>query len=368
MRQDFKALRELFPALGRVVWLNWATSAPGATPVLEAMRSALAEWEDGAFSWRRWEADAELTRPLFAQVVGGEANCIALMTSLSHAAATVANSLPPGRVVVGAREFRSNLFPWLALARRGFDVFVVPARDEQVGSRAIARAVDERTVLVAVTEVQSSDGFRVDLEPIADRCRSVGARLFVNLTQSVGALRFDIARSGADFVAAHGYKWLLCPRGATWLWVRPDRRAELEPLDPSWKTPPDPHSDYYGGPYEAAPSGRGLDSSIAWLPWTGARAALELVCSLDAGAVESRCLGLAGEFRTQMTRRGFDVVSQELPSQVVAVRVPDPRALDVRLAERGVVAAVRDAYLRIGFHAFNDESDLGAALDAIDAA
>jgi hypothetical protein len=42
-------------------------------------------------------------------------SCVALMGSFAEAAATVATCLPPGRVVVGAEEYRSNLFPWLAL-------------------------------------------------------------------------------------------------------------------------------------------------------------------------------------------------------------------------------------------------------------
>src|SRR5919106_7020171 len=112
---DVQGFRAEFPALERLVWLNTATIAPGARPVLEAMRAALGEWEDGSASWQSWEADAYATRERFARLIGARAEDVALMTYLAEAAATVAGSLPPGRVVVGEREFRSNLFPWLAL-------------------------------------------------------------------------------------------------------------------------------------------------------------------------------------------------------------------------------------------------------------
>ena len=57
---------------------------------------------------------------------------------------------------------------------------------------------------MAVTEVQSSNGFRVRLPDLAARCREVGSRLFVDLAQSVGALRFDARASGADFAIPTG--------------------------------------------------------------------------------------------------------------------------------------------------------------------
>lgn len=91
----------------------------------------------------------------------------------------------------------------------------------------------------------------------------MGARLFVNLTQSLGALRFDPAEVRPDYFATHGYKWLLCPRGAAWLVTRPDRVDELEPLAPSWKSTAPPHG-YFGGPADLAPDAGRCDASPAW--------------------------------------------------------------------------------------------------------
>ena len=369
-RTPVSQLRSLFPALARVTYLNTATTAPGAAPVVEALRRAQDAWASARFDWGGWEADAEATRALFARLVGGRAEEVALVTSLAEAAASVAASLSPGRVVVGAREFRSNLFPWLALARRGFEIVEIPASDGVVSTEAFCSALRPGTVLAAVSEVQSSNGFRVRLSQIGARCREIGARLFVDVSQSLGVLRFDAADAGADYVGAHGYKWLLAPRGASWLWVRSERVPELRPLAPSWKSVESPFADFYGGPIEPllASSARRLDASLAWFSWVGARAALSLVTSLDGEAVERRCLGLAASFRSAAAERGLVPAPVEIPSQTVALTVPDPETLRAQLSERGIVAAVRGSSLRLGFHAFNDESDVAAALAALDAA
>ena len=364
MTDALTRFRVLFPALERWVWLNTPTVPPAARPVLNALHRVEAEWEAGEFSWQAWEAEAEATREQFAHLVGAADGTVALASSMAECAATVAASLPPGKVVVGEREFRSNLAPWLALRRRGFDVTEVPARDGVVGTEDLAGTIDDATLLVAVSEVQSSNGFRVRLADLAERCREHDARLFVNATQSLGALRLDVESLGVDYVACHGYKWLLAPRGAAWLYVRPDRLDELLPLAPNWHSVPDPYEDYYG---EAAlaEDARKLDVSWAWFSFVGARAALDLHLSLDRAAVEERCLGLAAAFREEASRRGFDLVPEDAPSQIIGVRVPDADAVRARMKERRVLAAVRGGFLRLGFHAFNNESDVGAALQTL---
>jgi selenocysteine lyase/cysteine desulfurase len=277
----------------------------------------------------------------------------------------VASSLPAGRMVVGEHEFRSNLWPWLALESRGCEVACVPGAEGVVTTDAYLEAITPTTELVAISAVQSSNGHRVDLARIAERVKEVDARLFVNATQLLGAFTWDLHDVDPDYLAAHGYKWMLGPRGAAWLYVRSDRLDELRPLAPNWKSAPDPYASYYGGPVDLASDASKLDASLAWFSWVGAKAALELLLSLDRHAVERRCLQLAAAFRSGATERGFSVTPQELPSQIVALRIDDPVALQSRLQERSVVASVRGGGLRLGFHAFNDESDVEAGLDAL---
>jgi selenocysteine lyase/cysteine desulfurase len=356
---DFRAL---FPALERVTYLNTATAAPAATPVLAALRRVQDEWASGEFSWQAWEQEGEATRELFARLVGGRTEHVSLLGSVSEGAATVAASLEPGKVLVGSREFQSNLFPWLALRRRGFDVVEVPATDDVVRTESFLDAIDDETVLVAVSEVQSANGFRVRLGELAEAAHGVGARLFVDAIQSLGALRWT---AGADHVAVHGYKWLIGPRGAAWMWTSPEHLADMQPLVPSWKTVPEPYADYYGGPWKLPDHGRRIDTSLSWFSWAGVRAALETLAQLDTEEAEARCLSLSAGFREEAAARGFSLTPEDAPSHIVALRAPDPEALRERLLDHKVVGAVRDGSLRVGFHAFNDDRDVKAVLEAL---
>ncbi|HEX6261217.1 MAG TPA: aminotransferase class V-fold PLP-dependent enzyme [Actinomycetota bacterium] len=365
---DLSEFRAQFPALTDHTWLNTATAPPAARPVAEELRRVQREWETGEFAWTDWESEAYATRPLFARLIGADPDEVALASSVSYAAATVAASLSPRRIVVGAREFRSNYFPWVALADRGFEIVEVPVNAEGVVTTdALLEGVTEGA-LVAVSEVQSSNGYRIDLPRLTRETQAQGGRVFVDLCQSLGCLRVDAGALGVDYAAVHGYKWMLGPRGAGWLYVRRDHVDECRPITPGWKSPEDPYAEYYGGPLEYAKTARKLDVSLAWFSWPGARAALELLLSLDAEAVEQRALELAQAFREGAAERGYDVCVEETPSQIVGMEVPDVEALQHRLREQRVVAAVRGGFLRIGFHGFNDEGDVERGLAALDRA
>jgi selenocysteine lyase/cysteine desulfurase len=359
--------RDQFPVLRERVWLDTSAAAPAATPVVQALRAALDEWENGSWSWVEWESRGYATRAQMAELIGAPETSIALATSLSQAAAIVAHSLPPGRVVVGEGEFRSNLFPWLQLQRHGYDVVEVPESHGVPSTEALLDAISPGTGLVAVSEVLTATGSRIDLEAVCNRAREVGARSFVNLTQSLGVLGFDIARADADYVAVHGYKWLLCPRGCAWLYVRPDRLADLEPLAPSWKSSADPYREYFGGPLDYASETRRLDASLSQLPWIGANAALRMLLELDVGEVEQQALRLADAFRAGAAERGLPPIEVVRPSHIVVVEVEveDPDAVSRGLLEQHVAASVRGNRLRVGFHGFNDTDDVHAVLTAL---
>jgi selenocysteine lyase/cysteine desulfurase len=333
---------------GRVAgYLDSATYGLPPSSTLAALERATIGWRDWE-DWHRWEGDGEACRELFARVVGGESQDVALVPAVSVAAGIVAASLPiePGdNVVCYEHEFHSALFPWLGLETKGVEVRLRPLD-------RLADAVDDRTAIVAVSSVQSADGQVADLAAL----KATGARLFVDGTQSVGALPIDL--DGIDYLAVAAYKWLLCPRGLGFLVVSRSRLAEIEPWLAGWKSRPDPYAGYYGPPRELTPDARRLDVSLPWLVAAGARPSLELLASLGAGRIAEHDLALARRFCTGC----------ELPdpvSPIVQVPVDDTDAAVARLRRAGVKCAPRAGSLRFSFHLYNEEADVDLALSAM---
>ncbi len=328
-------------------YLDTATYGLPPRATLGALERAVAgwrEWED----WHRWEEDGEACRALFGRLVGAHPEDVALLPALSAAAGIVAASLPAGpgdNVVLYEEEFHSALLPWMPLESRGVELRFRPLD-------RLAEGVDERTAIVAVSSVQSADGQAADLAAL----RATGVRLFVDGTQSIGALPIDL--DGIDYLGAAAYKWLCCPRGLCFFYVRRERLAEIEPWLAGWKSTVDPYERYYGPSRELTEDARRLDTSLPWFVAAGARPSLELLAGLGANRIGEHDLALARAFAETLGLL-------EPSSPIVQLRVADAELALAELERAGVRCAGRAGALRISFHLYNTEEDVARALEAV---
>lgn len=357
--------RSYWRGLDRAPWFNTPSIAPLATPVADALAEAIDGWGAAEFSIEDWEGEMQACRELIAGRLQRPPESVSLVGSLAEAATIVAGSVTRGRLVVSAEDYRSNLFPWLALSDRGVKVVEVAPRDGMVQDEDLIQAIDSDTTLVAFSAVTSWDGHRRDCRAITEAAHAAGARVFANLTQSEGVLRSDFGDTPPEYVAGHAYKWLLSPRGTGYLSVRADSLEHLAPLIPSWRTPSDPYAEYFGGPIEMAADASRLDSPPVWLSWIGARAGLELVGRLDAAATEEHCIALASECHAALTDLGFEPMASTI-SHIVSARTEDAAAYAAALVRDGVMVAANHDRFRVGFHAFNTHDDLARLVAALE--
>lgn len=362
MSVSAEAFRAAFPALRSRVWFDTPASPPLADPVRHRLSDVLADWSAGTFDLPHWEGAAPRVRISFARWLGIDQDRVAVIGSVAEGVASVARGLPPGRVVVGANEYRSNLLVWLMLDPERNEVVRVPARAGGLQSEDLAAAVNDDTVLLAVSEVLASDGIRQNIPMLRAATTAVGARLLVDATQSLGVLAPTL---DADHVIAHGYKWLLCPRGAAFLVSRRERLPELLPAMPSWKTRRE--EGYYGGELNLALDASRCDTTPAWLSWLGAEASIELLASVSGPEVEAHCVGLSSAAGDGARELGYEIISPAgaTGSHILAVSVPDPDQMRTSFDQHAIHAAVYPDHFRAGFHYFNDDSDVAVLLAAL---
>jgi selenocysteine lyase/cysteine desulfurase len=325
------------------LYLNTASYGLPPTPAWEELQAVLTDWRGGRTSWEGWGDATEAARASFARLVGVPAEWIAVGANTSSMVGLVAASLPDGaRVVSTEPEFTSLLWPFLAQGR-GIEVECVP-----VGR--LAAAVDERTDVVAVSVVQSSDGELADLDAVIDAATANDARLVVDATQACGWLPLDASR--IDVLACSAYKWLCSPRGTAFMSVRPELRDELTPIAAGWYAGEDPHSSYYGPPLRLAKDARRFDLSPAWFPWIATAPTLELLLEIGIETIHDHNLRLANRFREglNLPPGNSAIVSAELPEA------------EQRLEGTRVMAAARAGLLRTSWHIYNKDEDVDELL------
>jgi len=328
-------------------YLNSASLGVPPLATVAALHDVHERWARGRLSPPDFDEAVARSRVAWARLTNVDPATVATGATASGLVGLVAAAVPDGaRVVTAAGEFTSVTFPFAAHADRGVTVDELPLED----LTSFSGAAD----VIAVSAAQSADGRLVDLPAVLAAAERAGARVLLDTTQSCGWLPLDC--SAVDYVVCAAYKWLLCPRGASFLAVRPDRLDGLRPLAAGWYAGDDRWSSIYGLPLRLAPDARRLDTSPAWFSWAGAVVSLELLAGLDVEAVRAHNVGLADAL---LERLG-------LPAQGSAIVTLDAGGgASERLAAAGIRTAIRAGRVRASFHLYNDLADVDLAAETL---
>ena len=325
---------------------------------------------------------SENTRGNFARLVNARADDIAIIPSVSYGLATAAANLAirPGQHILCLEDqFPSNVYVWRRLAGdNGASVRMIPRaaalrNGHADWTPAILAAMDDKTAIVALPHCQWTDGALIDLETVGRQARASGAALVVDITQSGGALPFDVKRVRPDFMVCATYKWLLGPYSLGFLYAAPAYH-EGRALEENWIARADSEDfarlvDYKDG-YQ--PGARRFDmgerSNFHLMPM--ANAALEQI--LDWG-VEAIAATLAAK-TASLARRAESLGLKSAPPErraghYLGLRPAGgfPPDLLQELAADQVYVSIRGSAMRVTPHLYNtaaDEDRLMAALAA----
>jgi cysteine desulfurase/selenocysteine lyase len=325
------------------------------------------DWSESGLDHVRGEAAAETARTSVAALIGADRSEIALIASVSAAAGLVAaqfGSANSGQnVVIGEREYRSNHFPWRMLAGKGYDVRQVPFRNGGLEPDDIARHADRGTQLVAFSGVQTASGHRSDVRAISALARAVGALVFVDGSQMVGAMPVAAELEDIDVLATSDHKFLMnAGRGVGYCYLSSEMQDRFVPVTAGWKARREPFASFFGPDMDLSTTASRFDNSISWLAAIGDEAALSVFDTFGAEAIFRRNAQLADLLRSTLTEIGREPVDLPIANRSTIVSVPlgdaDPGELLGQLKERGILCSARDGNLRLAIHFYNHEDDI----------
>ncbi|UNS96334.1 aminotransferase class V-fold PLP-dependent enzyme [Streptomyces tubbatahanensis] len=336
-----------------VCYLNTASHGLLPARTVAAVTQAATQMATGHIDQPAYYAEADAARAAFARLVGTAPDRVAAGSAVSTHVGLIAASLPPGaRVLAPENEFSSVVNPFTV--REDVHLRTVPLE-------ALADAVDDTTTLVALSAVQSVDGRIADLPAVREAARAAGARVMLDVTQAAGWL--PLSADDYDYVVCGAYKWLLCPRGTSFLVV--SRQAQeagaLRPLHAGWVAGASPWDDCYGPIARLAPHARAYEQPVPFLSYVGAARSLALIEELGGPeAIGAHDRALAARFRAEVAE--LDGGYAPVPGDSAVVAVPGLGHAAERLAAEGVSLSVREGNLRAGFHLYNTEEDVDRLL------
>ena len=372
---DVRDARSLFPATVDTTYFNTAAVGLASTALADAYHRYIDEWTETGPEYVRGEAAGDHARALVAALIGADASDVALIASVSAAAGLVAAQLGAAttgqNVVIGEREYSSNHYPWRQLANKGYDVRQVPFRTGGLEPDDVAARVDGGTAVVAFSGVQSSTGHRSDIRAISAIARDVGAVVFVDGTQLVGALPVgEEVLDAVDVLATPDHKFLMnAGRGLGYCYLSPEIQQRFTPINAGWKAGRVPFESFFGPTMELSATASRFDNSISWLAAIGNEAALSVFDTFGRGEIHRRNRELADLLRASLSDVGWIPVDLPEVNRSSIVSVPlaeaEPAQVVAELKRRGIVCAARDGNLRLAVHFYNHEDDVQHVTSAL---
>jgi selenocysteine lyase/cysteine desulfurase len=361
--------RYLFEVPEGIAYLNCAYMGPQLRSAREIGERAVGRksrpWE---ITPRDFFGEVEESRDLFARLVGGEAEGVAILPSVSYGIAVAANNVAVRegqKILLLEYQFPSNVYPWRELAaERKAEIVTVPRPADHDWTAAVLDALDEEVAVVTLPNCHWTDGSLLDLVRVGRRAREVGAALVVDAIQSLGALPFDVAEVRPDFLIAGAYKWLLGPYGVGFMHVGQEYR-QGKPVEHNWINRRGSEAFARVAEYEEefAPGARRYDvgerSNFVLLPM--ANEALRQILAWGVENVAETVGGLTDLVEDRANDLGLGAMPKEKRARhMIGLNLgPEaPEDLAARLAAEGIFVSVRGDSVRISPHLYNTEEDV----------
>jgi len=369
--------RDLFEIPEDIVYLNCAYMSPQLRPAREVGEKTISRKS------RPWEItpddffeDAEEIRALFARLVGGDADGVAIIPSVSYGISIAAANVPVRegeKIIILEDQFPSNVYAWGGLAEQsGARLVTLPRPEDLDWTRALLEEIDTDTAVVAVPNCHWTDGSLVDLASVGESVREAGAALVVDAIQSLGAHPFDVSEVRPDFLVAASYKWLFGPYGVGYMYVGEEYR-EGKPIEHNWINRRG--SEDFSGlvDYQDAfqPGARRYDvgerSNFALLPM--AAEALRQLIDWGVENVSENIGTLTDLVEERAGALGIVTIPKERRARhmIGLMLGPDaPDDLATRLTTHNVYVSVRGPSVRVSPHLYNTESDVYRLFDVLE--
>ena len=309
----------------------------------------------------------------FAGLINAAPEDVAVVPSTLTGENLLAGSLrlgPKRGVVTDPLHYDASLAMYGERARQGMPLVVLPVRDKGIDYDDLRRAITPETRLVALSWVSSWTGFAHDLKTVCEIAHSKGALVYADVIQGVGALPLDVRETGLDFCCSGTYKWLMGDFGTAFLYVRPDRLAELQRVQLGWRglTSYAPHFLPFDSPGPAVGTWTlGTRAAeifeVATPDWSAlhiARAGIEYIRRWGVAQIASYRAPLLEALQVELPKHGFQPLTpRDRQGPCVSFAYADVREKLGRLLEdAGVYITVSKNKVRISASVYNDLNDI----------
>jgi isopenicillin-N epimerase len=228
----------------KIVFLNHGSFGACPVPVLEAYQDwqVALERQPVEFLGRRASSLLAEARRNLAEYLGCNAGDIVYFPNPTTGINMVVRSLdlrPGDEILATDHEYGAMDRTWRYYCKKTGARYIQQPIPLPVSSHAdfletFWAGITNRTRLIFLSHITSPTALITPVQEICRRARDAGILSIVDGAHAAGQIPVNLQEIGADIYTGACHKWMLSPKGSSFLYARPEIQERLDPLVISW--------------------------------------------------------------------------------------------------------------------------------------
>ncbi len=314
MKNDPENLKTLFQLDPDITFLNHGSYGACPSPVFEDYQKWQVMIEQHPVKFMQDDIYEYLdeSRSSLGSYINCDKNDLIYVPNPTHAVANIINNvnLDIGDEVLSTDlEYGSCDRMWFYEAeQKGFvynrSKVSLPIIDKESFCNDFWNNATEKTKYIFISQITSSTGMILPIPEIVLEAKSRGIKTIIDGAHVPAHIDLDINDLDPDYYVGACHKWLCCPKGVSFLYVKKDQQENIQPQIMSWG---------WGEEYEEFKNSTQLKSSSRFInifQWQGTRdmsafltvpKAIEFQEKYDWDSVRNRCKKMIIDARNQIS-------------------------------------------------------------------
>jgi isopenicillin-N epimerase len=372
-------LKSLFLLDPEVIFLNHGSFGACPLPVFEVYQDwqRRLERQPVLFLGREFPTYERQAIEALAKYVNTSSDNLVFIPNATYGLNAVVRSLkfvPGDEILTTNHEYGACDYTWDFISGKTGARIVRQAvslnmDDDQVVEQ-LWQGVTPRTKVIYLSHISSPTAMLFPVGLICQRAREQGILTIIDGAHAPGQIPLNMDTIAADFYFGNLHKWSMAPKGAGYLYVRPELQNQMDPLVVSWG-------------YRATPETTTGSQFLDYYQWTGTRdpaavltvpAAMQFMTDYNWEAVRTGCqllqqqavaricsrLGMSIPIPSSKLQMGIAPLPKDTDLTLLKTRLYDEYHIEVPLILWG-----ERKFVRISVQGYNSQADIDALVEAL---
>ena len=182
------------------------------------------------------------SRSALGQFLNCDADDLVFVTNPSYAVNIIAKSLelqPGDEVLSNDIEYGACDMTWNHYCEKKGAKYIrqhieLPLTTKEKFVEDLFRGLTEKTKLIFISHITSSTALKFPVKEICAMAKEKGVMIFIDGAHAPAHTALDLKKLDPDIYTGACHKWMMTPKGCSFLYVKKDKQALFDPLIISW--------------------------------------------------------------------------------------------------------------------------------------